>query len=289
MSTVLQQIRARRLFMASRPRPQKRLPRQLQPDGVRLEYRRELLELMERARGLVQVELFPLIPELVRQLDADRGDTRADALPPGKRVNTLMDRVSAEFYERIMTPRVLENTAQKFGERTSKFQREQLNKQVRAAVGVDVIGAEPKLAPRIEQFTARNVALIKSVPQKYFDDIEKRLLAGLSEGKRASELADELEERFGVAESDATRIANDQIGKLYGELNQVRQEALGVTGYIWRTVNDNRVREEHADREGEHFEWDDPPAEDAYDGHPGTPINCRCWAEPDLSDLLESL
>ena len=43
--------------------------------------------------------------------------------------------------------------------------------------------------------------------------------------------------------------------------------------YIWRTVGDNRVREEHAALDGEVREWNDSP-------DPGKEFNCRCWAEP---------
>lgn len=46
--------------------------------------------------------------------------------------------------------------------------------------------------------------------------------------------------------------------------------------YIWRTVKDDRVRPEHAAREGQIFSWTDPPD----DGHPGEAFGCRCWAEP---------
>lgn len=46
--------------------------------------------------------------------------------------------------------------------------------------------------------------------------------------------------------------------------------------YIWRTVQDDKVRAEHAARAGEIFLWRSPPE----GGHPGQDYNCRCWAEP---------
>ena len=50
--------------------------------------------------------------------------------------------------------------------------------------------------------------------------------------------------------------------------------------YIWRTVGDNRVRSEHAVRDGKTFSWDNPPD----GGHPGEAPNCRCTAEePDCT------
>ncbi len=53
--------------------------------------------------------------------------------------------------------------------------------------------------------------------------------------------------------------------------------ALGDNGhYIWRTVGDDKVRGDHAAREGQNFSWDRPPE----GGNPGEDYNCRCWAEP---------
>lgn len=287
MNKTLQQIRARRLFMANRPAPRKVLPKQLQPNTIRLEYGKALIDLLEPARALVRARLLPLLPTLVRESASERGDSgRMDA--GGKKVNDTLDKLSADYYQAIR-PRVLEQAAEKFAGRTSSFQREQLNKQIRAAVGVDVIGTEPNLAPRIADFTAENVALIKSVPQKYFDEVEKRLMAGLRAGTRAEELASELEERFNVAEDSARLIANDQIGKLYGELNQVRQQALGIESFVWETDNDERVRESHRELHGQTFRWDDPPEVDGEVSTPGSPINCRCNASPDLTAILDSL
>ncbi len=50
----------------------------------------------------------------------------------------------------------------------------------------------------------------------------------------------------------------------------------GATGfYIWRTVQDNRVRKTHVEREGHVFSWEIEP----LGGHPGQDNHCRCWAE----------
>ncbi len=105
------------------------------------------------------------------------------------------------------------------------------------------------------------------------------------DGTTPRELAESLADRFDMAEDDAMRIARDQIGKLSAQLNEDRQEAMGVTSYIWRGALDNRERDEHVEREGKEFSWDDPPE----DGHPGEPIQCRCYAEPVFAQLQESV
>ena len=128
-------------------------------------------------------------------------------------------------------------------------------------------------------------SLIKSVPQRYFGEIEARTLEALRNGERAEDIAADYVSRYGVSESRALLIARDQIGKLNGQLNRARQDALGVKRFTWRTVGDERVRDEHDELDGKVFDWDDPPGE----GFPGDPINCRCGAEPILSDVYEAL
>lgn len=61
-----------------------------------------------------------------------------------------------------------------------------------------------------------------------------------------------------------------------GLINQLRQEDLGIEGYIWRSQDDAKVRDSHAEYDDQVFRWDDPPA----GGHPGEAHNCRCYAEP---------
>lgn len=59
-------------------------------------------------------------------------------------------------------------------------------------------------------------------------------------------------------------------------LDKERQQSIGLTQYVWRTVEDDRVRPEHAANSGKIFAWDDPPET----GHPGEDWGCRCTAEP---------
>lgn len=91
---------------------------------------------------------------------------------------------------------------------------------------------------------------------------------------------------FVSAKSHADLIARDQLQKLHGRLNEERQRAAGVDRYTWTTQGDDRVRPEHAAREGRTFSWDRPPDE----GHPGEPIACRCYAEAviDRGQILNS-
>lgn len=61
-----------------------------------------------------------------------------------------------------------------------------------------------------------------------------------------------------------------------GLINQLRQQDLGIERYIWRSQDDAKVRDSHAEYDDQVFRWDEPPA----GGHPGQAHNCRCVAEP---------
>jgi SPP1 gp7 family putative phage head morphogenesis protein len=61
-----------------------------------------------------------------------------------------------------------------------------------------------------------------------------------------------------------------------GLINQLRQQELGIEQYIWRSQDDTKVRDSHAEYDDQVFRWDEPPE----DGHPGQAHNCRCYAEP---------
>lgn len=298
----LRQVRIRRQVMAYRKkRVRKRpIPKLRQPDTIRIQYLKMIRAILAVAKAMVQRRVVSVLPELVDEAKQERGDAamsticdgifgsvlspRTDA-GSGKRINALFDDISEAFY-RSLSPELMDREVSRVGRQTSEAHRTQFNRQVKAGLGVELGQLpEPGLAGRIEQFTSENVALIKSLPQKYFDDIEKLLTRGVADGRRAEDLAREMTERFGVAESQAKLIARDQVGKLFGDLQMVRQQALGIEKYDWQTSGDERVREEHAQRNGRRFRWDDPPE----DGHPGEAINCRCSALPVFDEILEDL
>ena len=104
-------------------------------------------------------------------------------------------------------------------------------------------------------------------------------------GGNLKDLAQKIRQIGGVTENRAKLIARDQTAKLNSSLTQAQHESLGVTHYRWSTSKDERVRESHAENEGQIFSWDDPPET----GHPGFEVNCRCVAIPvlDTSALKE--
>ncbi len=141
----------------------------------------------------------------------------------------------------------------------------------------------------MKYWSRNNSLLIKDIPFKTSHQIAERTRIALIEGTNQTDLTKEvfdiMSERTDVSDSRAKLIARDQVAKLNGQLTRERQEEIGVSGYIWRTVGDERVRDSHDEVDGQFFSWDSPPSE--TDGnHPGEDFQCRCWPEPVLPEFV---
>ena len=133
---------------------------------------------------------------------------------------------------------------------------------------------------QIETRRDESIRLVEDAHRRYAADVRAVFGDPENTGLRVEVLQAKLLERGNVSISQAELVARDQTTKLLGGLNQARQVEAGITEYIWSTSRDERVRDEHAERDGQKFSWDDPPE----DGHPGEPIQCRCSATPVLSN-----
>jgi SPP1 gp7 family putative phage head morphogenesis protein len=258
----------------------RRMPRQQQPDLIRLEYYKAVLPFVRAA--VYEMEVYNT--EVLRLL--------ASEVATSSRIDGFAADVAKGFVARAreaarsaLRQPELESVIERFAQRTSDFQRAQLHKQAVAALSVPLSLVEHPVVEKIGQFVKDNVALVRSVHERYFDRIEKDVTRAFEQGTHPREMAKQFVEREGMAKSDARRIARDQIGKLNAQVNEERQKGLGVVSYIWRTANDERVRKDHQEREGMRFDWDKPPP----DGHPGEPVNCRCFADPLFDEILSDL
>lgn len=255
---------------------QRRLPRAARPDRIAAEYRSAL-------GPSVQV-LLDLLAELVRELEREWPQPEPVRMDNDRDVARAVKRTAGKLARAIKAESILPIAA-KYGATTSDFQRAQLAKQARAAVSIDVrklSGLDRKVPEQITKFAETNAQLIVGLGQRMAEDIAEIVENGVVAGSRWETIAGRLARAGQVTESRAALIARDQVGKLFGDINKQRQTNLGVTRYVWRTVRDNRVREEHEALDGDSISWDSPPA----DGHPGEAVNCRCYADPDFSELL---
>ena len=202
----------------------------------------------------------------------------------------------------------------------NSISHEQWWKTAKAVLGVNVVQYEPWIRNEMKAFTNENVSLITKTGKDTLHDINRVVVSGFRQGKRWETLKDEImggtDLKPGVFQKVETRavlIARDQSLKLYGNLNHLRQEQNGISVYIWRTVEDERVRgnpdgaypdavPSHYLMDGKYCKWSDATVyadtlKDAKEGnwkdrtadmpqvHPGVEIQDRCTAEP-VFDIL---
>jgi SPP1 gp7 family putative phage head morphogenesis protein len=278
VTTTLERVKARRRQMARR----RRLPEQRHPNHVALAYSQTLKGMLARARALIEEHLGAQLPELLKQAAAVHPEAhgRQDddyATGVSRAVAEAARRLFAEFSNERMRA-----TAATMGARAAEFQKAELQRNL----GIDLVGSEPWLAPKIEAFAGQNASLIKSIPTRYFSEIEASTIEAFRSGTRAEDLADDLQDRYGVSESRAELIARDQIGKLNAQVNETRQRELGVEHFTWRTSKDERTCPVCAPLDGKVFSWDKPPAK----GPPGEiHPRCRCTGEPMVDEVIDKL
>lgn len=262
------------MFLTATKTPRRgRLPPQLPPIPIERDYGNGLIRLLQPTIGAYGL----LLSEIPGLIASSRG--RMDA-GEGKRVRAIVE-AAREATAKTIKRSDIEDLARKFAARTSTHQRLQLNKQVHAALGADPVLADRDLAQASDQFVHENVALIETIPTKLHGDVETMVQRAISSSTPSPHLAKHIEARFGISKRHARMIARDQVSKMHGKLNRIRQKELGVEYYIWRSTGDERVRDSHDEFDGNRYHWDKPPRNERGERvNPGDDYQCRCSGDP---------
>lgn len=235
--------------------------------------------LSREMRGAVQEILFPALAEVGVGLE------RADAfLPP--RLEDAFRRLEVAF-SGVVSPSRTRSSLESVAARVDDHNRQ----EIRRVLSLDVRREDLGLGTFLDRFVQQNVDLIQSIPQRALGEVEGIVRSAHAGQIRVEALRDQIMARFDVSESRAALIARDQTLKANGQLNQLRQQAVGVREYEWIASRDERVREDHAALDGQRFSWLEPPIVDERTGrreHPGGDYQCRCTASPVLDGLLDS-
>lgn len=129
----------------------------------------------------------------------------------------------------------------------------------------------------------QNVALIKSIPQEYFTEVEGMVMRSVQTGRDLEQLNRDLLRRYDITKRRAALIARDQNNKATSALNHARQKEVGIRWAVWMHSHaGKKPRPTHVKMNGRRYDiskgmWD--PAEGEY-VFPGQLINCRCTSRP---------
>lgn len=176
--------------------------------------------------------------------------------------------------------------AKKMLERVSKSNRKAYAKKSKEmAVLLDLNVGQRNVGQIAATLMAEQVGLIKSIPIRAGERAQKLSMQAVYEGKRASEVAEELSKSTSVSESQAMLIARTEVARANASFTEARASSVGATWYIWRTIMDGAERDSHAKMNGEHVKYSEPPTlSDGTTGHAGTFPNCRCYQDVQFDD-----
>ena len=127
----------------------------------------------------------------------------------------------------------------------------------------------------------------KLINKKINNSDMNKLIHELKQGKNSKDVKEVislLEKRVKISFEDLSKLktyalrkselrARNEVGNLYSSELEAMMYENGIDDCVWRTMEDNNVRDEHKKRDKKIFS--------VYDGDlPGSDFGCRCWAEP---------
>jgi SPP1 gp7 family putative phage head morphogenesis protein len=240
----------------------------------------------------ITAELLARGVEMVDAISADAPGATPRMDEAGSTIKGMFDRARAWVAGQYPAKRIA-LLAQQNALRVQDNVVTQVDGAIKRVVKIDVFSPMSGVADHLSAFVAQNVVLIQNLTEQTLAQTHATVLEGLRQGLRAEEIKKNLRDKVGLSETKATILANDQVGKLHGELTQLRQTSLGLKRYTWATSRDELVRPSHAALDGTVQRWDDPPIVNEKTGlraHPGFDTHfypCRCSAIPMLDDVLQ--
>lgn len=139
-----------------------------------------------------------------------------------------------------------------------------------------------------------NVALIRSIPEQYFERIVGDVSRGFLAGRDLETVAAALRKTGESATKRAALIARDQSNKLTAQMNSARQRELSIRYAYWKHSSVKKdPRPNHLRASREKWIYDTQVGIDFGDQFgfslPGTPISCRCGSRSIIPAIDEDL
>lgn len=131
----------------------------------------------------------------------------------------------------------------------------------------------------IQATIAENVGLIRSIPEKYFTEVEGLVMRSVARGRDLGYLTDELQKRYGITRRRAAFIAMDQNNKTTSVMQAARQQSLGIVEGEWEHSGAGKhPRPSHvkAGKEKRRFRLDKGCLIDGEYILPGEKPGCKC-------------
>lgn len=287
------------VILNKKPKPSKSKKVALSPikDPKKIEYdaRRTLKKLIEPMKADIQ--------QIMNQM-RDNPDIEMTTI--GEQLEAMRKRYEVQFDNRA------DIIANNWVNEVNMANREYHMAELRKLLGVDTTSiVSEDIRKELDLLRFENASLIKTIPSEMVMKVSDRVLQHfkgipMPEGRT---LQAQIKEEFKVTDGRAKVLARDQTTKMNMSITSIRQQAIGIDMYIWKTVRDKRVvgapggkykynpkndkHKNHYIMEGKVCRWDNPDVYSDDNGktwkkrtsemphnHPGTDIMCRCRPSP---------
>lgn len=200
-----------------------------------------------------------------------------DSMSALGQLNAAMAKFQAKVDKKI-TAKDIDNLATKVV--NLQVKRNKMQWQVKAkSVGISIKGKQSFKGEQdyIKSRIETNTTLIKNLKSEYIEELNIELKYSYEQGRPSSQLAKEIEKRFGITKRRAKLIARNETKNTNVQLNKKQAMELGFGNPKWQTMMDGRERPEHAKHNGKEYQFG-VGLSDGGDGmeEPGDAINCRC-------------
>jgi uncharacterized protein with gpF-like domain len=129
----------------------------------------------------------------------------------------------------------------------------------------------------IESGIAENVALIKSIPKQFHDQVQGAVMRNVAVGGNAKKLVEELSKISDRSSKRVKLIANDQIAKATALLDQQEAIEMGFTKGKWqKSIAGKTHRKTHAEANNKEFDINKGCLIEGEYIMPRWKINCKC-------------
>ncbi|MFP1862263.1 phage minor head protein [Lonsdalea quercina] len=240
-------------------------------------YQKELLSTIREMNADVKKQVLAILDDNPLAMDANPIELLRGAL-------RAMSKRWVDIFISKSIP-TAESVVKKTGEAVD---RSLLASARKDAMTINMQFTEAMLQKR-DAIIAENVSLIRSIPEKYFTDVESMVFRSVAKGGDRKALADEIEASFGkrhkITRKRAEFIARDQVRKATSSLSNARQQAAGIKRGIWiHSGGGSEPRKKHVHANGKEFDLDKglPIGDKGQYVLPGQEPNCGCTWKPVL-------
>lgn len=259
-------------------KPKYKKLRAIRPNkGIEMDYRKKLAALIARMQKEAQ-------REILRAYQGEEAQIAADAVPANvlyRLVRGLRDKYQKLFNKKARSLSLwFVNSVDRYTEVALKgalrhYQSEKFQQELSDLGLLHDFKRTPALTNAVQSFVHENVNLIKSIPEKYFTEVEGMVMRGIRDGKPFNWVNDEMAKRYGITTRRAVMIARDQNHKATEQLNRTRQLGLGVKRGMWQHATGvKEPRHSHEQANGKIFDLDKGLKIDGDYIFPGEKINC---------------